>query len=169
MIKEFKNIRELIKTSEEKFPENVAFKVKIREDRNVRYDDITYKRLEKEIKTMSKYLISKGLKGKRIAVIGKNSYRWMLVWLSVLSTDSVVVPLDKGLMEFEINDQLARSEADAIFYAEEYTDILKDKENIIKICTDNEEFDLAMSEGEALDNDAEYDIIVPDNEKMSVL
>ncbi len=169
MIKEYKNIRELIQDSAVKFPDNIAFKVKIREEKNVRYDDVTYQRLEKEIKIMSKYLISKGLKGKRIAVIGKNSYRWMLVWLSVLSTDSVVVPLDKGLMEFEINDQLARSEADAIFYAEEYKDILKDKEDIIKICTDNEEFDLAMSEGETLDNDAEYDIIVPDNEKMSVL
>ncbi len=169
MVKEFKNIRELIKNSAVNFPDNIAFKVKIREEKKVKYDDVTYKRLEKDIKIMSKYLISKGLKGKRIAVIGKNSYRWMLVWLSVLSTDSIVVPLDKGLMEFEINDQLARSEADAIFYAEEYYDILKDKEDIIKICTDNEEFDLAMSAGEALDNDAEYDIIVPDNEKMSVL
>ena len=35
MIKEFENIRELIKTSAEKFPENVAFKVKIREDKNI--------------------------------------------------------------------------------------------------------------------------------------
>ena len=169
MVKNFENIRDLIANSAASFPENIAFKIKLREGRTVKYDEVTYKRLQEEIKIVSKYLISRGLKGKRIAVIGKNSYRWMLVWLSVLSIDSVVVPLDKGLLEFEINDQLTRSEADAIFFAEEYTDILKGRENIIKICTDNEEFDEVLAEGKRLDNDAEYDIIVPDSEKMSIL
>lgn len=168
MVKEFKNIREIIDYSAKEFKDNVAFKVKIREGKNVSYDDITYKRLQDEIKIFGKYLISKGLKGKRIAVIGKNSYKWMLVYLGVLCTDSVIVPLDKGLMEFEIKDQLKRSEADAIFYASDYEEMLKNEE-IIKICTDNEEFDAVMEEGKALDNDAEFDEIEPDAEKMSLL
>ena len=141
MIKEFRDIRELIENSRKSFPDNVAFKVKIREGRNISYDDVTYTRLESEIKALGKYLISKGFKGKRIAVIGVNSYRWMLVYLAVLSIDSVIVPLDKGLLQFEIKDQLSRSEADAIFFAEDYREALSYNESIFKVCTETEEFD----------------------------
>lgn len=169
LVREYRDIRELIKNSKENYKDNVAFKNKLREGRNVSYEDVTYDRLESDIKALGKYLISKGYKGKRIAVIGKNSYRWMLVYLAVLSIDSIVVPLDKGLLEFEIKDQLSRSEADAIFYAEDYREALAYNESIFKVCTEAEEFDNVIKEGYALDNDNEFDIIVPDTEKMSLL
>ena len=169
MVKEFRDIRELITNSKKNFPDNVAFKVKIRDGKNVSYDDVTYTRLESEIKALGKYLINKGFKGKRIAVIGLNSYRWMLVYLAVLSIDSVIVPLDKGLLEFEIKDQLSRSEADAIFFGEGYHEVLAYNESIFKVCTESEEFENIIKEGYALDNDKEFDIIVPDTEKMSLL
>ncbi len=168
MVKEFRDIKELIKYSKENYKDNVAFKNKLRDGKKVSYDDVTYERLWNEVKAVGKYIISKGLQGKRIAVIGKNSYEWMLVYLAVLSTDTVVVPLDKGLLEFEIKDQLNRSEADAIFHAADYNEILKDVD-IIKICTDNGELDSVIKEGEGLDNDSEFDKIVPDTEKMSLL
>lgn len=169
LVREYRDIRELITNSKNKFADNIAFKVKIRDGKNVSYDDVTYTRLESDIRALGKYLISKGFKGKRIAVIGLNSYRWMLVYLAVLSIDSVVVPLDKGLLEFEIKDQLSRSEADAIFFGEDYREALAYNESIFKVCTETEEFDNVLKEGYELDNDNEFDIIVPDTEKMSLL
>ncbi len=168
MVKKFKNIREIIENSAVEFRSNTAFKVKMRNGKEISYDDITYERLSEEIKSFGKYLIANNLSGKRIAVIGKNSYKWMLVYLGVLCSNGVIIPLDKGLMKFEIKEQLKRSEADMIFYASEYEEMLEG-ENITKICTDSEEFDEIVKKGYELLNDSEYDNIQIDDEKMSLL
>ena len=133
----FNNLREIIENSAKKYANNIAFRVKKKdENKNVYYDDINYLRLKNEIEFLGRYLINNNLAGRRIAVIGKNSYEWMLVYLSVVSTGGVIVPLDRGLMEFEINEQLSRSGAEAIFYAEAFKEVMSDKENIFKICMD---------------------------------
>lgn len=168
MIKEFKDIREIIEYSAAKFCGRTAFKLKIKNEDGISYDNITYERLAYEIKCFGKYLIASGLKGKRIAVIGKNSYQWMLVYLGTLCVNSVIVPLDKGLMEYEIKEQLKRAEADVIFYASEYEKML-DGESIMRICTDSGELDDLVKKGGELSNDDEYDNIQIDAEKMSLL
>ena len=161
MVIEYKNIRELIEDCSVRFEKNLAFKVK----KGREYDDITYKRLRDEVEAMAKYILANDLK--RIAVIGKNSYEWMLTYLAVLSAGCVVVPLDKGLFEYELKDQLERSEADAIFYTSDFKKMLKDLD-IKKVCTDECEFEEALNEGKSLSSDA-YDSVKIDVEKMSLL
>lgn len=169
MAKKFSNIREIIEYSSVTFKNRIAFKIKKKKGKTVSYDDVTYERLRNDIEALSKYFIAHNLCGKRIAVIGKNSYEWMLVYLSVLCSGGIVVPLDKGLFECELNDQLDRSDADAIFYPSIFKSFLKDRDNIIKICTDTEEFDDVLKEGYSLNLDKEYRKIKIDNKKMSLL
>jgi len=165
MERNFKDIRELVRVSSERFPENLAFRVK----KNKEYDDISYKRLWAEVRAFGKYLLANNMENKRIGVIGKNSYPWMLVYLSVLSVGGVIVPLDKGLMQFELLDQIKRADINVLFYAEEFSDMLAGKEDIIGVSTDSEEFTNIIKIGMSLTNDAEYDAIEIDNEKMSIL
>lgn len=169
MTVEFKNIRDIIEYSEKKFENNVAFKIKHKNGKNVSYEDVTYKRLSAEIKAFGKYLIKNGLQGKRIAVIGKNSYEWMLVYLSVLCSGGVIVPLDRGLLPYEVKEQLERSEADAVFYAEHMSECFEDIDGIKKVVLESEEFSDILKEGFSLDNDEEYENIQIDAEKMSIL
>ena len=164
MVNKFKNIREILDNSAEKFADNVAFKIKLKDKT---YDDVTFSRLKYQVESFGKYLISKGLQGKRIAVIGKNSYSWMLVYLSVLAIDSVIVPLDRGLLENELNEQLERAEADAIFYTKPFEDKIKN-DNLFKICMEDDAFKACLTEGEKLDS-SEYNNIMIDNSKMSIL
>ena len=159
----FNNIRDVLNHSSEKYAENIAFKVKLKDKT---YDDISFRRLKYEVESFGKFLIDKGLGGKRIAVIGKNSYSWMLVYLSVLAIDSVIVPLDRGLLENELNEQLERAEADAIFFTKPFED--KIKKDIIKICMEDEEFTTCLEKGKKLD-DSLYNAIEIDNKKMSIL
>lgn len=168
MAKRFDNIREIIEYSSIKFKDRVSFKIKKRNGKNVSYDDVTYERLRGDIEALSKYFIKHNLCGKRIAVIGKNSYEWMLVYLAVLCSGGVVVPLDKGLFECELINQLERSEADAIFYSSVFSGFLENC-NLIKICTDNGELDEAVKEGYLLELDNEYKKIKIDSKKMSLL
>ena len=71
---EFNNIREIIKNAVKKHPENKAFILKEKKDKEIIYKDITYKQFDKDIDGLGTALINMGLKGKRIAIIGKNRY-----------------------------------------------------------------------------------------------
>lgn len=116
MCKKFKNIREMIEYTSEKFANNLAFKLKTGRGKSAVYDEVTYKRLKKEVELLGGYFIKAGYVKKRIAVIGKNSYEWVLVYLAALASGNVIVPLDKELMSDEVLNQLERAEADAVFF-----------------------------------------------------
>ena len=167
--KNFQNIREIIEFSAKQYENNLAFKLKKKINGKYSYDDITFKRLQEEIKAFSKYLIANGYHNKRIAVIGKNSYEWMLVFLSALCSGAVIVPLDKGLLPFEIKEQLERSDADIVFYAKHLEESFAEIDNIPKIALESPEFSEILKTGFTLDNDKDYESITIDNEKMSIL
>lgn len=165
----FKNIREIIEYSKQKYENNIAFKLKKKENGKTVYDDVTYSRMYGEIRAFGKYLIKNGFGGKRIAVIGKNSYEWMLVFFGTLCAGSVIVPLDKGLLEYEIKEQLERAEADVVFYSENMEKSFTELEGIRKICLEGDELKKWLEDGEALDNDSEYDSVEIDSEALGIL
>ena len=76
--KEFGNIREVIKNAVKEHPDNNAFILKETNGKDVEYKNITYTKFDKQIDCLGTALVSKGLKGKRIAVIGKNCYEWIV-------------------------------------------------------------------------------------------
>lgn len=169
-MKKFNNLREIVENSSEIFGDNIAFKIKKKSDDGlIYYDDVNYKRLRREVEGLGKYFLKNNLGGKRIAVIGKNSYEWMLIFLSVLSSGGVIVPLDRGLLDYEIDEQLKRSEADAVFYGEAFSERLSSKEGILSVCMDSDEFKNMVNEGISLDNQSEYDNLKIDGNKMSIL
>lgn len=168
MQNKFRNIREIVEYSSVEHSIKTAFKIKHKDGKNVWYDDVTYIRLREEVEALGKFFIKKGFLGKRIAVIGKNSYNWMVVFLATLSIDNVIIPLDKGLLDYEIKEQLERAEADAVFYADNFKGVMSELDSIYRVCTDDDEFSQIIEEGKNIDGD-EYSKITIDNEKMSVL
>lgn len=123
--KEYNNIREVINDAIENFPDNNAFTIKYKNEKEVTYRYVTYKEFGEEINALGTALISLGLKNKRIAVIGKNRYEWALGYLSTLNGVGIVVPLDKGLPEQEIILSLQRSKADAVIFEESFADTMQ--------------------------------------------
>ena len=122
---DFQNVREIIRYSVKKFADKTAFTIKIKKDNNVSYKKITYKKFGRQIDSLGTELIKQGLKNKRIAVISKNRYEWVLSYLAVLDGVGIVVPLDKGLPDQEIISSLQRSRADAVIFEEKNLDLMK--------------------------------------------
>ena len=88
-----------------------------------------------------KFLQKQGYLDKKIAVTGRNSYIWSVAASSILSSDNIIVPLDKDLPVEEMKLSLKRSEADMLIYDEKYKDvILKAIEGLkkLKLYTFNE-------------------------------
>ena len=129
---EFNNIKEIIYNSVEKYSKNIAFVIKHTENKKVEYENITYKQLLEDINKLGTAVYSLGFKGKRIAVIGRNSYKWAIAHLSNLLGGNVSVPLDKDLQYDELESSLIRSKADMIFFDKKYEEKIsqiKEKNN----------------------------------------
>lgn len=114
----FNNIKELIYNSAEKYANNIAFTTKIQKNDEVKYKEITYKQLLNDINCFGTGLYALGLENKRVAVIGKNSYEWIMAHLANLLGGIVSVPLDKGLQLEELENSLIRSKVEAIVFDE---------------------------------------------------
>ena len=142
---EFETIRDVIRNAVKKYPENNAFILKNKIDKDVEYKKITYKQFGEDIDSLGTELINLGLKGKRIAIIGKNRYEWIVSYLATVNGTGIVVPLDKGLPEAEVESSLIRSKADCIIFEESYTEMIQNIKNAgntnIKeyICMDKQE------------------------------
>ena len=174
---EYDNIKEIINNAIEKYPDNNAFIIK---NKKKEYEYITYKKMGEDINGLGTKLIGKGLKGKRIAIIGKNRYEWMLSYVTVINGVGIAVPLDKGLPDSEIEYSLEKSKADAIIFESTYIEIInkiKEKNKTLKefICMDKEEgfdyiFDLIV-DGKKLvdDGNKEYIDSEIDSNAMSII
>lgn len=103
----FNNLAEMVENSAVQFGTKTAFILK---DRMVTYSDFL-----SDIKAVSRLFDERGYVGKRIALIGKNCYEWIVIHLSAMYTGSVLVPLDKGLKDYEIVSQIERSNTDVLF------------------------------------------------------
>lgn len=138
----FNNIKELINASIEKYSNNIAFIIKNKKGKETTYQNITYKEFGEQVNYFGTGLFELGLKGKRIAIIGKNRYEWALSYVATLMGDITVVPLDKGLTDIEIRNSLMQSKVDGIIFEEKYYDIINEikqegKANLEKlICMD---------------------------------
>lgn len=122
---EYRDLREVMKNSANRFADHNAFVVKNKNKKKITYRNITYKQFDEEIDSLGTAFIKHGLKGKPIAVISKNRYEWMLTYLSTVNGVGIIVPLDKGLPEREIEFLLQRSRAEAVVFSEEYLDVMK--------------------------------------------
>lgn len=144
----FDNLRDIIKNSIKLYADNNAFIIKNKnenenEEQTI-YTNITYKKFEEDINRLGTKLKELGLK--RIAIIGKNSYRWALSFITVLCGVGITVPLDRGLPETEIESLLERSKADGIIFSKEYIELMRKiklSNNNIKqfICIEDEKLD----------------------------
>ena len=122
---EYKNIKELLYGSAEKYGDKTAFTIKHQNGKEIEYDDKSYKDLLEDVNEFGTGLFDLGLKGKRVVVIGKNRYEWAVAHLANLLGGIVCVPLDKDLQYEELEMSLVRSKADAIVFDEKLTDSIK--------------------------------------------
>ncbi|MDO4486753.1 MAG: AMP-binding protein [Bacillota bacterium] len=109
------DLRDLIISSAEMYGEKPAFLEK--DVPGGEYKPISYVQLREDIDALGTRLTDMGLKGKKVAVIGENSYKWVVTYLAVANGTGVIVPLDKELTAIEIGNLIRRAEPEAIVYS----------------------------------------------------
>ena len=115
--------REMMEISEERFPDNEAFKAIV-----PKVVTFTYKEALKKIREIAYYLVASGAKkGDHIAVTGKNSPEWALAYFAISFAGCIIVPLDYSLHIEDMEKILAFGDVDRIFIDGEKIDEI-DKE-----------------------------------------
>ena len=138
----YTNLRQMVEASVRKYENKTAFIIKHKKDKEVRYEEISYRQMGEDIKAFGTGLVNLGLKDKRVAVIAKNRYEWCITYLAVMNGVGIIVPLDKSLPENEIVSLLERSKTDAVVFEEKYLPVMKKMKqqekykNIQFICMD---------------------------------
>ncbi len=117
---EFQDLREMVHYSAQKFSNKTAFVTKVKTkdsegNKETSYINTTYREFHDEIGYLGTALWELGYSGKRIGVIGENSYNWILSYFATACGLGVVVPLDKLLQKEELKGLIERGEINAVF------------------------------------------------------
>ncbi len=121
-ILEVTDLKDMLNKTRELYGDKPGYKIKIGKGQ---YKTYTHNEIRDMINYLGTALISLGLKGKRIGVIGENRYEWELAYLSVVCGVGIVVPMDKSLPANELEEVIERSEVEAIFYSKKYEETIK--------------------------------------------
>ena len=178
---EFKDVKGILYNSAKRYAQNIAFIIKHKKDKEVTYENITYEKLLQDVNAFGTKLYEMGLKNKRIAIVGRNRYEWVVSHLANLLGEIVSIPLDKELQVDELESCLVRSKADIVIFDEKYIEnieeIKKRGNTILQqyICMSEqdgyENFWNLKKQGESLlkQGEKEYTKVKVDENKMAIL
>lgn len=119
---EITDLKDMLNKTRKLYGDKPAYKIRIDEGK---YKVFTHDEVRDMVNCLGTALCNLGLKGKRIAVIGENRYEWEIAYLSIVCGTGVVVPLDKSLPENELKNLIERSDIEAIFYSEKYSEAIE--------------------------------------------
>lgn len=113
----YTDFRDLMNSSAELYGDRNAFIVKHKKSRKeFNYEYITFKQFRDNVNWFGTGMMKRGLQGKRVAIIGKNRYEWILSYFAACCGLGICVPLDKGLPYEELESSLARSYSDVLIF-----------------------------------------------------
>ena len=117
-----KNLQELVRYAAAQFGDATAFKY----EQNGRKVEISYTVFRSDVNALGTYFYSLGMTGgRKIAVIGENSYAWILTYFAAVNGSNIIVPLDKELGDNEAATLLEAAGCDALVYSPAKADVQK--------------------------------------------
>ena len=73
--------------------------------------------LREDVRCLQAYFVSRGLNGKRIAILGENCYEWLLVYFAAAYCGATAVCVDVEQSDGAIREMLEMADVSAIVFA----------------------------------------------------
>ena len=109
---------------------------------------ITFERFKKDTLAFAGYLSTLGTACRKIALIGENSYEWIVTYMAAVISGNIIVPIDKELTPSEAAHLIRACGADMLVYSAKKSGILdefNDGELADTMCLDD--FSPAVEKG----------------------
>ena len=152
-LEDITDLKDLVLTKAADMPEKIAF-VYPCETGEMRK---TFSDLKEDINAFGTWMYKKNIKDKRVAVIGKNSYEWLVTFLACVNGGNVALAIDKSLPAAEIDTLIKLGECDYAFVTDQYLDKIDPKS--VKKVYDLGTFDTILYEGRKLLRDKNLDFL----------
>ncbi|MGN0408318.1 MAG: AMP-binding protein [Bacteroides sp.] len=115
-----RDLKDMMLQKKERRPDDIAFTYSKGRNQIVKK---TYKEFYDEVNALGTWILSQSKERQHIAIIGENSYEWLVCFLAIVCGGSVAVPIDKELPAEEIVRLLKKADVKAVFYSKSYRDI----------------------------------------------
>ena len=147
------SIKEMLNLAVKEAGDKIAFEYKDENDKNKNIK-VTYKEFVKDTEELGTAITEIGMQDKHIAIIGENSYKWLTVYLTVLKSTGVFVPIDKELNLKGIINVLKHSDSEVLFYSKKYEQWIPEiKKEVPKV-----KFFIGLNRKESEENVLSYDM-----------
>jgi long-chain acyl-CoA synthetase len=94
---------------------------------------LSYKELLDQVLRFGKGLENLGIKpGTHISLIGENRVQWGIAYLTAMTFNHVIVPIDKNLSVNEILNIIHESDSEVIIFSETFASMLKESKSVFK-------------------------------------
>ena len=142
--KEFDSIRHIVEYAAKTYGHKTAFSYRIKPSDREKVC-ISYIEFRDDVRALASEMLSRGMSGKHIVIIGKMSYDFIVTYYATLLVGAVLVPLDKDWSAADLADTAKNADADFLFIDEE---ISNKSEEIISVCKLDSPVVLLGAEGE---------------------
>lgn len=123
---------------------------------------ITYKQYVDDINSLGTALASLNMHNKHVAIIGENSYKWLTVYLCMLQSTGVFVPVDRELTCLDVINVLKHSDSEALFFSKKYAQYIPE----IKKAIPNIKYYIGLDVKKDEDNILSYDLLKESGKKL---
>ena len=141
---QIRDLKDLLQIKAEAHPEKAAFVYPVK-DGEMKKDYID---LYNDVNALGTWMYGRKIQGKHIAIIGENSYEWMVTFLAAINGGNVAVAIDKSLPDDEIQELLKKSDCNAIMVSGACKSKIKKKSGRRIYCMDD--FEAYLEEGRGL-------------------
>lgn len=123
---------------------------------------ITYKQYVDDINSLGTALASLNMHNKHVAIIGENSYKWLTVYLCMLQSTGVFVPIDRELTCLDVINVLKHSDSEVLFFSKKYAQYIPE----IKKAIPNIKYYIGLDVKKDEDNILSYDLLKESGKKL---
>lgn len=137
----YHTMREMLERNAAVRPDDVAFQYLKGRKEMVSH---TYAEFYQTVVYLGTYMLKRGIRGRKIALVGENSYEWLLCYFAIVTTGNVAVLVAKDATPAEASTLIFQSEADVVVTSRKYPyekELLAQKLVKNKYCFSMREFD----------------------------
>lgn len=108
---ELDNLRQMLEIKASTVPDAIAFRYM--QNRRTLVEK-TYAEFYREVRWLGTYLLKRGVRHRKIALMGENTYQWLLAYFAIVTSGNVAVLLAKEFSVDEVTTLMAQTDTDLI-------------------------------------------------------
>ncbi|MDR0306514.1 MAG: AMP-binding protein [Chitinispirillales bacterium] len=116
-VEKVNTLKELVNVAAGKYCDKPA----ITFERNMEIISVSYRKFKSDVDALGTYFYDRFARDAKIALIGENSYEWILTYFAVVNGGKIIVPLDRELPKEDIKNLVLDSGAEVFVFSDAFS------------------------------------------------